>query len=226
MPSVQSDVDPKRASSPPAEAGAIAIVTLGGCGFTAQRETQLPPMRSRHYAPLQLTLAYALLATGWIVLSDLGLAWWHGNSPVAALPSILKGLLFVTVSSAVLYSLATVLTRRALAAETARLDAERVTSEALRRANQFYHTLAQANEAALGAVSRAQLTQDICRILVDEAEIRLAWIGWVDEKTRAVVIEAAVGPAAGYVEGLSVSVDVRRPESRGPSGRSDRKSVV
>ncbi len=177
-------------------------------------------MRSRHYAPLQLTLAYALLATGWIVLSDLGLAWWHGNFPVAALPSIINGLLFVTVSSAVLYSLATVLTRRVLAAETARLEAERVTSEALRRANQFYHTLAQANEAALGTVSRAQLTQDICRILVDEAEMRLAWIGWVDEQTRAVVIEAAVGPAAGYVEGLSISVDVRRPESRGPSGRS------
>ncbi len=177
-------------------------------------------LRSKRFAPLQLTIIYALLATGWIVLSDLAMAWWQGESVTHVGPNMVKGLLFVLVSSAVLYSLVTLLTRRAIAAEAARLEVERVTTDALRRANQLYDTLARANEAALGAVSREQLTQDICRILVEQAEMRLAWIGWVDEKTRMVVIEAAYGPALAYAEGLVISVDVRRPESRGPSGRA------
>ncbi|MBA3849491.1 MAG: hypothetical protein C0502_05775 [Opitutus sp.] len=171
---------------------------------------------------------YAALSFGWIVLTDWGLMILNDLPLAHASLSIAKDGLFVAVTSLVLYTLATDLAGQVGEAERRQIRNEQQNAVAVERANRFYRTLARANEAALGATDRARLCDDICRTLVEDAGMRLAWVGWVDRDTRLVTVEAAAGPAADYVKGLVISADPERAESRGPAGRAilERRSQI
>jgi PAS domain S-box-containing protein len=169
--------------------------------------------RKRTLPPGLLTATYATVATLWIVFSDLAVAWIEGATYQMAYWQMGKGLIFVAITSLMLHALTTMLVRQAR-------DAERSLSSELERMNRLYATLARANEAALSATERARLCDDICRALVECAGMRLAWIGWVDPASKLVVVEASAGAAVAYVQGLVISSDPSRPESRGPTGRS------
>lgn len=177
-------------------------------------------MRIKLTEPLQLTLVYAVLAGAWIVGSDTGVALWHKTPAGEMLVNVAKGGFFVLVSSLVLYRLAVAMARRVRLSEQERTRTERETALALGRANRFYATLARANEAALTATERGGLCHAICEALVGEAGMRLACVGWVDEARQVMQFETAVGPAAGYAEGLLISVDPQRRESSGPTGQA------
>jgi len=97
---------------------------------------------------------------------------------------------------------------------------ERAAARDLERANRLYATLARANEAALSAQSRDELSQEICEALVGNAGMRLAWIGWEDPRVSQLAIIAVAGEARGYVEGLVISTDPANEKSRGPTGRA------
>ncbi|MBI2512570.1 MAG: PAS domain S-box protein [Opitutae bacterium] len=183
-------------------------------------------IRTKLAGPLQLTFTYAVLAGVWIVASDVLVAWWHGGPTGALTVNVTKGLIFVGISSAVLYRLAGSMAGRVRAIEQERTRIADETALALRRANRLYATLARANEVALTAVDRTELCRAICQTLIDHAGMRLAWIGWVDETTQAVRLEASSGPATAYAAGLSITVDATRAESRGPAGQSIRSGKV
>jgi two-component system, cell cycle sensor histidine kinase and response regulator CckA len=106
------------------------------------------------------------------------------------------------------------------------ITARKRSDREVRSERRLYAALLRANEAALAAAGPEDLSQAICRALVDEAGMRLAWVGWVNEKTKLVEIETIAGPAAPYAEGLVISVDPERPESRGPTGRSLRLAEI
>ncbi|RRR69352.1 MAG: PAS domain-containing sensor histidine kinase [Candidatus Viridilinea halotolerans] len=55
--------------------------------------------------PLRVVLIYALVATGWILLSDIGLSFWLGESGAFALWQSVKGLVFVMVTVLLLFVL-------------------------------------------------------------------------------------------------------------------------
>lgn len=167
-----------------------------------------------------MTLTYALLAGLWIVGSDVAMAWRHDEPTDDMWWNIGKGLLFVGVTSLVLYQLSLGLVRRVGEVEAEQRRVEREAASALERSNRLYATLAQANEAALTATTRGELCRAMCRTLVERAGMRLAWIGWVNESTQWVEVEAWEGPASAYTENLAISADPLRPESRGPSGQS------
>ncbi len=177
-------------------------------------------MRIKLTEPLQLTLAYAVLAGVWIVGSDTAVALWHKTPADEMLVNVAKGGFFVVVSSLVLYRLAVAMARRVRNSEQERTRTERETALALGRANRFYATLARANEAALTATERSGLCRAICEALVREAGMRMACLGWVDEARQVMQFETVVGPAAGYAEGLLISVDPQRCESSGPTGQA------
>ncbi len=60
---------------------------------------------------------------------------------------------------------------------------------------------------------RKELFRQACRIAVERAGFRMAWVGLVDEETGEVVPEASAGDSAGYVEDLHLNV---RGDLRGP----------
>jgi PAS domain S-box-containing protein len=104
-----------------------------------------------------------------------------------------------------------------------RLRREQLSLEAtqeIQRANRLYATLARTNEAALQARSREELSEQLCAALVEQAGMRLAWIGWELVAERRLRIEAVYGPAKGYADGLVISTDAMNENSRGPSGRA------
>ncbi len=80
----------------------------------------------------------------------------------------------------------------------------------------------------LGAADETELLHEICRIAVDEAGYRLAWVGYAeDDPERTVRPVAEVGYDAGYVASIMITwADTRL--GRGPTGtaiRTGRPSV-
>jgi PAS domain S-box-containing protein len=76
-------------------------------------------------------LAYAVLATLWIVLSDEAVAWLFGDPPTIILVSTLKGWLFVGVTSLLLYRLLHQRRQLALAAAVHQAQVERLEVQTL-----------------------------------------------------------------------------------------------
>jgi PAS domain S-box-containing protein len=92
----------------------------------------------------------------------------------------------------------------------------------IERLNRLYLALSQVNEAVVRADSRDRLLREVCRALVESGGFEMAWIGWVDEASSAVVPVASFGDGMGYLDGLRVFAD-DRPEGQGPTGRAIRE---
>ncbi len=84
------------------------------------------------------------------------------------------------------------------------------------RATRIYATLSMAYEAIVRVRERLALFEQVCRVLVDQGRLRMAWVGEIDDDGWVVPV-AHAGAAQGYLDDIRVSVlDV--PEGRGPTG--------
>jgi PAS domain S-box-containing protein len=89
------------------------------------------------------------------------------------------------------------------------------------RIGRIYATLAKADEAIVRVRQRLSLFEEVCRVLVDEGRLRMAWVGEIDDHGWVVPV-ALSGAARGYLDDIRVSVlDV--PEGRGPTGIAARE---
>jgi PAS domain S-box-containing protein len=107
-------------------------------------------------------VAYAVFSGLWIFVSDHLLAA-PGEVPFW---SIAKGWAFVLVTASLLH-----VGLRGLRAR------EREATRRLGRANEALRLLGRCNEAVVRAASEAELLSAVCRIVVEEGDFRLAWIG-------------------------------------------------
>ena len=85
-----------------------------------------------------------------------------------------------------------------------------------------YAALGLVNQALLRCLTREQVYESICRILVETAGFAMVWVGWVDPETRRVVPIASFGDDTGYLDNILVYAD-DRPEGRGPTGTAIRE---
>ncbi len=92
----------------------------------------------------------------------------------------------------------------------------------IERFNHLYAALSQVNQAIVHAQDRAELLQEICRVIVEYGHFRMAWIGWVEPETREVRPVARHGDDTDYVSRLSIFAD-DRPEGHGPTGTAARE---
>ncbi|WP_081609037.1 ATP-binding protein [Paramagnetospirillum caucaseum] len=83
----------------------------------------------------------------------------------------------------------------------------------------IYAALSQTNKAIIRSKSRQELFDAIVRISVDFGHFRMAWIGVVDDASRAIVPVAWAGEGIAYLDGLKVSADADSPYGQGPSGQ-------
>lgn len=93
-----------------------------------------------------------------------------------------------------------------------------------RRLERLYAVLSQVNEAIVRTRDEQALFVEVCRIVAEQGEFPLAWIGLV--KDRAVVPVASGGPEAAYL--AEVRVEIEGELGKGPTGtciREDRPVV-
>ena len=93
-----------------------------------------------------------------------------------------------------------------------------------RRAERFtliYATLSKADEAIVRIRQRLPLFERVCRVLVEQGRLRMAWVGEIDDHGWIVPV-AHAGAVQGYFDSIRISVlDV--PEGRGPTGTAARE---
>jgi PAS domain S-box-containing protein len=108
------------------------------------------------------------------------------------------------------------------AAYLAELDERKKAEVALRRTNRALTALSQCNRAMMRASAEADLLQEICRVIVDVAGYRMAWVGLADDDAlKSVRPVAQAGFDEGYLETARITwADTER--GRGPVGTAVR----
>jgi signal transduction histidine kinase len=89
----------------------------------------------------------------------------------------------------------------------------------------LYQVLAETSQALLAVAEGHDIFDEACRIAVDVAGLRMAWVGTLELTSRRIVPVAWAGHEAGYLDGLDISAD-DVPAGRGPSGRAVRDGVT
>ena len=84
------------------------------------------------------------------------------------------------------------------------LVAERTAN--LRRISRAYQTFSQCNQAIVHATSETDLLWEICRIIVDIGEYRMAWVGFAEhDEAKTVRPVAWAGFESGYLDTLNIT---------------------
>ncbi|HHJ38350.1 MAG: hypothetical protein AXA67_13545 [Methylothermaceae bacteria B42] len=102
----------------------------------------------------------------------------------------------------------------------------------LERQKSLYDTLAETNQVIIRAQKREEVFDALCRIAVERAGFKLAWVGVVDEERKVLILEACAAndeSCKQYVESLWIPLDNTLPEGRGPAATAvleDRSVVI
>ena len=101
---------------------------------------------------------------------------------------------------------------------------ERKQAEAkLVRINRLLSVLSHINLAIAEANDRAQFFKDICRIVVERGNCRMAWIGLVNRDSGYIDVASHFGYEEGYLNLVRVTIDSNVPGGRGPTGTAIRE---
>ncbi len=92
----------------------------------------------------------------------------------------------------------------------------------IERLSHMYQALSQVNRCIVFAKNRTELFVSICRTIVENGRLCMAWVGFVDESTGRVVPFGRYGCDDGYLENTVISVE-DIPEGQGPTGRAIRE---
>ncbi len=93
------------------------------------------------------------------------------------------------------------------------------------RISQLYAILSQCNKAIIHSNNELELFQKICKNAIYITDIKMAWIGLIDEQTKQLKPVAYYGRGTDYLKDLHITIDENSPLGNGPSGtvcREDR----
>ena len=74
----------------------------------------------------------------------------------------------------------------------------------IERLNRLYAALSHVNQAIVRMPSREDLFRSVCNILIEHGGVRMAWIGWHDPMTSALLPVSRCGDDSGYLERIRV----------------------
>jgi PAS domain S-box-containing protein len=101
---------------------------------------------------------------------------------------------------------------------TERKDAEKK----VLKSSRLYATISEVNKAIVYADSQEKLFRDICNVVVQTGQFRMAWIGLINKESRMVVPVNHAGHEEGYLSAIRISVD-NVAEGLGPTGNAIRE---
>jgi PAS domain S-box-containing protein len=92
------------------------------------------------------------------------------------------------------------------------------------RLSRLYAALSHVNQAIVWSPDRGVLFDKVCRALVEQGGLRMAWVGWHEAQTHRIVPVTEFGDESGYLQRIDVYAD-DRPLGQGPSGRAYRSGA-
>lgn len=96
---------------------------------------------------------------------------------------------------------------------------ERKATEArILRVNRYYATLSRCNEVIVRSASEDELFLSICRVVVETAGLKMAWIGLLDPTSGVLQPVARFGVGTEYLDKVQISVLPDDPYGNGPTG--------
>jgi PAS domain S-box-containing protein len=173
-----------------------------------------------------IVMYYILFGACWIFFSDLLVSRLATDTIVFGAISIIKGWLFIAVTSLLLYVLIKRRVRMVLELQLKHVGDIEERERRIRHANRMYAVLSSVNRSIIRISEQRELLNEICRIMVTTGGFKTAWIGWPNDDGW-IVPEICSGDESGYLGSIRISVlDI--PEGRGPSGTAirERKPVV
>jgi PAS domain S-box-containing protein len=105
------------------------------------------------------------------------------------------------------------------------VTSEHLASERVYLLNRLYQVLAETSQAVIDLAEGHDIFEEACRIAVEVAGLRMAWVGTVERVSRRLVPVANAGHDDGYLGSLDISVE-DTPAGRGPTGRAVREGVT
>lgn len=87
-----------------------------------------------------------------------------------------------------------------------------------KRLKNLYAALSQCNQAIVRSTSEEELFPLICRDAVTFGEMKMAWIGMIDESGEYIKAVSFYGEGTDYLEDLALSIDPKDPSAQRPSG--------
>ena len=188
--------------------------------FTVQRRVEVDLCQSRDMLQeqasllspaLRLALIYAFFGALWILVSDRLSFYLVPDLQQVERLQTYKGWFFIAVTSVLLWLLAKRFLSQVRAAE-----------EALRRLNRELRAISNCNQTLLRATDEQSLLEEICRIVVQEAGYRMAWVGYAEhDEAKNVRPVAWTGIDEGYLANLGITwADTEH--GRGPTGTAIR----
>lgn len=88
----------------------------------------------------------------------------------------------------------------------------------------LYAALSHCNKTIVHASSPEEVFAEVCRGIVSESGISMAWIGLIDPETGFVRPAASYGDTLGYLQGIDISIREDAPSGKGPTGIAIRKN--
>ncbi|MGD9717162.1 MAG: EAL domain-containing protein [Sulfuricurvum sp.] len=102
---------------------------------------------------------------------------------------------------------------------------ERHTNETrIRQLTHLYAALSNCNKAIVRSSTPQELFDEVCRGIVSEEGMNMAWIGLVDPQSDLVRPVASYGDRFGYLEGIEISIREEIPSGNGPTGTAIREN--
>jgi PAS domain S-box-containing protein len=90
------------------------------------------------------------------------------------------------------------------------------------RLNRWYAVVSRLNQTIARVTDRDTLFRDACRIAAEYGELRMVWIGLIDEGAGRVIPAAVAGDEQGYLTNLSIVIG-DETLGRGPTGTAIRE---
>ena len=98
----------------------------------------------------------------------------------------------------------------------------RAQEQELKRLNRLHDARSHVNRAIVLQPAREELFSDVCRIVVEQGGIDMAWMGWQEPGATRVLPVASWGDHRGYLRQIEIRLD-DHPEGRGPTARALRE---
>jgi PAS domain S-box-containing protein len=92
----------------------------------------------------------------------------------------------------------------------------------LLRQTKLYAALSQCNKAIVHCTSEQELFPKVCRAAVLFGDMKMAWIGMIDDDSLMVRPVASFGDDVSYIKDIAISVDVKSEFGHGPIGTAIR----
>ena len=180
------------------------------------------PSRARQQA-FRIALIYVIAAGCWHLLSNELLKRYGGNLKESLDIDTIKDWSFVILMGGILHQGL----RRLLRQWEQETELRKETENNLRRIERALKTISACNGVLVRATSEAMLLAEICRVVVETGDYRLAWVGFAhNDAEKSITIAARAGQDAGYLDKADVSWSEDVERGRGPIGTAIRTGEI